>query len=59
VEKLTPFYEILRKIDKNGRFYVDVNCQQICKISRKSENIPKSFKGATFFKHPVDSSVGS
>jgi len=39
--------------------YVDMNCQQVCKISRKkltqNENIPKSFRGrATFLKHPVD-----
>jgi len=36
-----------------------MNCQQICKISRKktlnrSENIPKSFRGANLKKHPVD-----
>jgi len=38
--------------------YVDMNCQQICKSSRKklnqSENIPKSFRGGYFFKHPVE-----
>jgi len=44
---------------KNWQIYADMNCQQMCKISRKttfnrSENIPKSFRGATFLKHPVD-----
>jgi len=36
--------------------HMDMNCQQICKISRKrlngSENILKSFRGATFFETP-------
>jgi len=37
--------------------YVDMNCQQICKISRKrlnrSENISKCFRGYFLLKHPV------
>jgi len=39
---------------------VDINCQQMCKISRKrlnkGENIPKSFKGASFFSETPCSS---
>ena len=33
MEKLTPFDEILRLMYKNWQIYVDMNCQQICKIS--------------------------
>jgi len=40
---------------KNGQIYVDMNCQQICKISRKktyrSENITKVM-GGYFFETP-------
>jgi len=35
MEKLTPFYEIY-KCTQIGRYYVDMNIQQICKISRKN-----------------------
>jgi len=35
VEKLTPFDEILRQIYRNWYIYVDMNCQQICKILLK------------------------
>ena len=41
---------------KNWQTYVDINCQQICKILHKrlnrSENIPKSFSVATYFETP-------
>ena len=44
-------------LQKIGRYMCIMNCQQICKISCKTlnqnENIPKSFRGATFLKHPV------
>jgi len=38
---------------------VDMNCQQICKISRKKtltkvKIFQKVLEGATFLKHPVD-----
>ena len=36
--------------------YVDMNCQQICKISRKALIEVKIFQkvlGVTFLKHPV------
>jgi len=38
VEKLTLFDEILRRIYKKiGRYNVNINCQQICKILRKKD----------------------
>jgi len=38
VEKLTLFDKILRRIYKKiGRYNVNINCQQICKILRKKD----------------------
>jgi len=38
VEKFTSFDEILRQMYKNWQIYADMNCQQICKISRKKDS---------------------
>ena len=54
--KINAIWWYYDKSTKIGRYYVDMNCQQICKISRKKDltemKIFLKVLGATFFETP-------